>query len=83
MTLHQVKIPSGLDPLEYRQRICRASIIAEYGSLDAFAAALGVTRQSIYFALTGRYPGGRVAGALATLTGIPLRVLFPSQEKAA
>lgn len=79
----EVVIPNGLDADEFRHRVCMAAMHARYGGVAGFARAIHVNRQSVYYALSGLYSRGRVAGALSTLTGIPLDVLFPAREKAA
>lgn len=83
MPAFEVLVPNDLPPDEYRRRVCMAAIMAKYGSVLEFSRAIGVSRQAVYLALAGSVPGGRVAGALAAITGVPRTTLFPSQEKAA
>jgi hypothetical protein len=81
----EVLVPSDLPPEEVRRRACHAAIKARYGTLAAFAKAIGCSRQQVINVINGRYPmgRGRVAGALAMLTGLDVQVLFPVKEKAA
>jgi hypothetical protein len=83
MSAFEVLVPNDLPPDEYRRRVSMAAIHAKYGSVQAFAEAIGVCRQAVYLAIAGSVPGGRVAGALSAITGIPRTTLFPTQEKAA
>lgn len=83
MPAFEILVPSNLPTEEYRRRVCMAAILAKYGSVLSFARSIGVCRQAVYLAIAGTVPGGRVAGALSAITGIPRTTLFPPQEQAA
>lgn len=68
---------------EFRRRACYSAIKLKYGSTAAFCETIRCSRQMVPNVIAGKYTGGRVAAALAALTGIPMHVLFPRTEKAA
>ena len=75
--------PRDLPIEEFRKRACYSAIKARYGSTASFCETIRCSRQMVCHVIAGKYTGGRVAAALAALTGIPMHVLFPREEKAA
>ncbi len=78
-----VMIPADLSIKEFRRRVCLAAIKGSHGTIFAFSTRVGVSRQAVSAVLNGHWRSARIETALAHLTGIPMQVLFPSQEKAA
>lgn len=72
-----LEMEPGLRRKARTYRICKAAILARYGTVQAFADAKGLSRSLVSLVMGSLNRSLRVEQALADLAGVPLGELFP------
>jgi len=72
-------VPVDISHKDWRRLLCTVSLRAHYGTMEAAARAMGITKQTLYAVIRGALHSERIESQLADLVGQPLAVLFPQQ----